>query len=53
MRKVLVAWIGKADLRAPAESDQFGIGPIAQALDVRTFDAAFLLSDYDERTVAP
>ena len=53
MRKVLVAWIGKTDLRAPAESDLVGIGPIAQALDARPFDAAFLLSDYDERTVAP
>ena len=53
VRKVLVAWIGKTDLRAPTESDQVGFGPIAQALDARAFDEAFLLSDYDELTVAP
>lgn len=53
MRKVLVAWVGRTDLRAPAEGDEVGVGPIAQALDARAFDEAFLLSDYDERTVAP
>ena len=49
MRKVLVAWIGKTDLRAPTESEQVGVGPIAQALEARAFDEAFLLSDYDEQ----
>ncbi len=53
VRKVLVAWVGKTDLRAPTESDQIGVGPIAQAFDARVFDEAFLLSDYDERVVAP
>lgn len=53
VRKVLVSWVGKTDLRAPTESDQVGVGPIAQALAARSFDEAFLLSDYDERTVAP
>lgn len=53
MRKVLVAWLGKTDLRAPTESDQIGIGPVAQALEARPFDEAFLLSDYDDRVVAP
>jgi DNA-binding NtrC family response regulator len=53
VRKVLVSWVGKTDLRAPTESDQIGVGPIAQALNARSFDEAFLLSDYDERTVAP
>lgn len=53
MRKVLVAWIGNTDLRAPAEAKQVGVGPIAQAIDARTFDEIFLLSDYEEEKVAP
>ena len=52
MRKVLVAWLGKSDLRAPTEGEQVGVGPIAQALGAREFDEAFLLSDYHERPVA-
>jgi DNA-binding NtrC family response regulator len=53
MRKVLVAWIGKTDLRAPTEGQVVGLGPIAQALDARPFDEVFLLSDYEELIVAP
>ncbi|WP_437962608.1 sigma 54-interacting transcriptional regulator (plasmid) [Sorangium sp. So ce119] len=53
MRKVLVAWIGKTDLRAPTESQLVGLGPIAQALDGRAFDEAFLLSDYDDDVIQP
>jgi len=53
VRKVLIAWIGKTDLRAPLEAAAVGLGPIAQALDARTFDQAVLLADYDEGLVAP
>jgi DNA-binding NtrC family response regulator len=53
VRKVLVAWIGKADLRAPSEGEVVGAGPIAQALEARAFDEAFFLSDHDDRTVTP
>lgn len=53
MRKVLVAWLGRTDLRAPTEGDAVGQGPIAQALDSRDFDEAFLLSDYDDTLVQP
>lgn len=53
MRKVLVAWLGKTDLRAPTESEAVGQGPIAQALISRDFDEAFLLSDYDDKLVQP
>jgi len=45
VRKVLLAWIGKTDLRAPTDSDQVGVGPIARAVEVREFDEAFLISD--------
>jgi DNA-binding NtrC family response regulator len=53
VRKVLVAWLGRTDLRAPTEGPVVGLGPIAQALDARPFDEAFLLSDYDESLVTP
>jgi DNA-binding NtrC family response regulator len=51
--KVLVAWLGRTDLRAPTESDAVGLGPIAQALGARVFDDVVLLSDYDEKAVSP
>jgi len=53
MRKVIVAWIGKTDLRAPTEGELVGLGPIAQALAGRPFDEAFLLSNYDDKLVQP
>lgn len=53
MRKVLVAWVGRTDLRAPTESEAVGVGPIAQVIDARTFDEVYLLSDYDEKLVGP
>ncbi|RYZ43963.1 MAG: sigma-54-dependent Fis family transcriptional regulator [Myxococcaceae bacterium] len=53
MRKVLIAWLGRTDLRAPTEVDQVGLGPIAQALDARSFDEVLLLSDYEELAVTP
>ncbi|MDQ8153421.1 MAG: sigma-54 dependent transcriptional regulator [Gemmatimonadota bacterium] len=53
MRKVLVAWIGKTDLRAPTEGELVGLGPIAQALEGRPFDEVFLLSNYDDQLVQP
>ncbi len=50
---MLIAWIGKTDLRAPTEALAVGIGPIAQALSARAFDQVLLLADYPERDVAP
>jgi len=52
VRKVLVTWIGNTALRAPKETDVVGVGPIAQALDKRSFDEAFLISDHGEPEVA-
>lgn len=52
MRNVLVTWIGNTDLRAPKEADVVGVGPIAQALDARSFDEALLISDHPEHEVA-
>ena len=45
MRSILVSWIGNTDLRAPQEGE-VGIGPVAMALEVGTYDDAFLLTNY-------
>lgn len=45
MKKILIAWIGKTDLRAPTESAVIGLGPIAQALLWQPFDMLELLCD--------
>jgi DNA-binding NtrC family response regulator len=52
VRKALVAWIGKTDLRAPTESGSVGAGPVAQALAARAFDEVLLLADSPEHDVA-
>jgi DNA-binding NtrC family response regulator len=52
VRKLLVAWVGRTDLRAPAETETVGLGPIAQALDARPFDELWLLADYPKDEVA-
>ena len=51
MSDILISWIGHADLRAPGDQADVGIGPVAQALDARSFDAAVLISDYPENEV--
>jgi len=51
--RVLVAWIGHADLDGPKEDATKGVGPIAQALRARVFDRALLLSDYSPEVDAP
>jgi DNA-binding NtrC family response regulator len=49
---ILLAWIGSADLKAPSEGHEVGVGPIAQALSERSFDEAVLLSNYPEAKTA-
>ncbi len=53
MTRILISWIGRADLRAPSDDPVVGIGPVAQALGTREFDAAVLISDYTENVSAP
>ncbi len=53
MKRILISWIGRADLRAPSEDPVVGNGPVAQALGAREFDAAVLISDYAENVSAP
>jgi len=50
MRKILVTWLGKADLMAPTQGEVVGAGPIAQALAARRFDEALVLSDHGKAT---
>lgn len=51
MREVLVTWVGHADLRAPEDEEDLGVGPIAQALMSREFDRAFLITDHQRENV--
>jgi transcriptional regulator with PAS, ATPase and Fis domain len=53
MRTILMAWIGRTDLRAPKESDVVGLGPIAQALDTGDYAEVWLLANYPKEEVAP
>jgi DNA-binding NtrC family response regulator len=46
--RLLVSWIGNADLRAPDAEDKSDIGPIAQAIEARPFDRVLLLADQDK-----
>lgn len=43
---VLLAWVGSTDLRAPAEEESVGLGPVAQAVSARRFDEVVLLSNF-------
>ena len=52
MRKILVSWIGHTDLRAPEDPEADGVGPVAQALGVCSYDDAFLLTDHEEEIVS-
>src|SRR3954449_12538328 len=46
--RILVSWIGNADLRAPDALDKSDIGPVAQALEARKFDRVLLLADQEK-----
>jgi transcriptional regulator with GAF, ATPase, and Fis domain len=45
MKRILLSWLGRTDLRAVSDSDQVGIGPIAQAVQTRRFARLELLCD--------
>ncbi|MBU5614468.1 sigma-54 interaction domain-containing protein [Geomonas azotofigens] len=51
MRKLLFAWIGRTDLKSAVSKGNDGLGPIANALDVRTFDQACFLNNYPPEEV--
>ena len=53
MSDVLISWIGATDLRAADQTDPTEVGPIARALDARSFDRVVLLYNYDKKKVDP
>ena len=53
MPDVLISWIGATDLRAASQNDSTDVGPIARALDARTFDRVVLLYNYEKKKVGP
>ena len=53
MTRILISWIGHADLRAPGNEATAGVGPVAQALSTRAYDAVALISDYEQEKVSP
>jgi transcriptional regulator with PAS, ATPase and Fis domain len=48
MGRVLLAWIGTADVKAASGEGSAGLGPIAQALASREFDHVVLLNNMPE-----
>lgn len=51
MKKILITWLGKTDIRAASESQTIGLGPIAQALLWQEFDSLELISDATDQDV--
>ncbi len=45
--RILICWLGATDLKAAAGKAE-GVGPVAQAVDARSFDHVYLLCDYDQ-----
>ena len=52
MKKILMSWIGRTDLRAVTEGEIVGLGPIAQAVQAMYFDQIVLLNNFPEAEVA-
>jgi DNA-binding NtrC family response regulator len=48
MKKILISWIGRTDLRAVKEGEIVGFGPIAQAVRAIYFDQIVLLNNFPE-----
>jgi DNA-binding NtrC family response regulator len=53
MKKILISWIGRTDLRAVKEGEIVGLGPIAQAVRALSFDQVVLLNNFPETEVKP
>ncbi|HIJ80794.1 MAG TPA: sigma-54-dependent Fis family transcriptional regulator [Desulfuromonadales bacterium] len=53
MKKILISWIGRTDLRAVTEVGIVGLGPIAQAVRDISFDRVVLLNNFPEVAVKP
>src|SRR5437660_788054 len=49
--RMLVTWLGTADLRAPDAQEKMDVGPVAQALEARQFDRVLLLADQEKKAL--
>src|SRR5579871_551811 len=45
--RMLVSWLGHADIRAPDSEDRGDVGPVAQAILTRQYDSVLLLADQE------
>jgi len=52
MLRVLVCWVGRTDLRA-SRGEIEGLGPIANVIAARSFDAIQLMANYPKSEVGP
>jgi len=52
VKRILFAWLGNTDLNASAGEEKAGLGPIGQAVNVRTFDQVVLLSNHPKETAS-
>jgi len=52
MKKCLITWIGTADLKAITNSNEYGLGPIGQAITELSFDEIVLISDWPPKESA-
>ena len=53
MDNVILAWIGRTDLKAAEKDCETEFGPIAQALESLNFSHAYLLNNYPEVEITP
>jgi len=49
MSAILITWVGGADLAAISQSDKVGLGPVAQAVQERSFGEIMLLCNYAKK----
>ncbi|MCF8130516.1 MAG: hypothetical protein K9N10_18550 [Deltaproteobacteria bacterium] len=50
-KRILISWIGFADLSAPNKSETLGIGPVARVPKACPLDEIVLLNNYPEKDV--
>ncbi|MBF0422173.1 MAG: sigma 54-interacting transcriptional regulator [Magnetococcales bacterium] len=53
MVKTLICWLGRTDIQARTQAERVGLGPIAQAIEVRGFARLELLCDYPRDEAEP
>lgn len=52
MENLLIAWVGRTDLKAAEKENKAGLGPIANAIEARAFTHAYFLNNYPAEEVS-